>query len=673
MSDHSPAARPTPIAYLVIRDGTAWNESYQLTPGQVTTIGRASTNRMVLRDDLCSRSHCEVFVSGHRWTLRDLGSRNGTFVDGNRITGDYELVPGELIEIGHCDLAFIYDLSEPIPQFERQGDLERDTDPALNLLLEETAREEPEIVHRKRESRFRQPEADESANKDRSSRQLARLYRLALDMADAPSAADLSRCVLNGLHEATAADIGSVLLFRSDATHPGAEDLAVIAFRSDRDLPYQRVSRYLSETVLETGDAVLAKDVSDDSRLVSRDSLGRIHASSVICAPIRTAERTFGLIHLYSTNPDNPLDEDELEYTLAVADQMAVSLASLRERESLAAGLENVRNEYETLKERVSQTGEIVGDSPAVRELRRQIDRISPTDATVLIRGESGSGKELVARAMHERSNRHGGPFVTMNCAALNETLLESELFGHEKGAFTGAVGRKIGKFEQADRGTLFLDEVGEMGAAIQAKFLRVLEGHPFERVGGSEPVQVDVRVVAATNRDLEQAVQEADFRKDLYFRLQVVQIDVPPLRGRIEDIPLLTNYFLTRLAARTGQAMRRLTESALRTLMDHHWPGNIRELQHTVERSVILCANEILDSIDLRFSGLDAPKPVPAVSLPTGSDSELSLEELEQKHILMVLSETGWNKSKAAQVLGIERSTLDRKLKKYNVARPKS
>jgi len=670
-SDNQAGKEQAPSAYLVLRDGTAWSESYQLTPGQVTTIGRSTTNRIVIDDDLCSRTHCEIFVSDGEWMIRDDNSRNGTFLDGVQINADHTIQPEQLIEIGNTDLAMLYDLTEEVSVFAQLGDLERDTDPAIHLVFEDENEGQPEIISRRRESRFRQADHDSTADSQNAGRQVARLYRLAMEMAAQKNTQHLSEVVLNGLLTVTSADIGAVLLIPPELSNPIPGDLRVIAFKSAAEMPYQKVSLYLSETTFETQEAILARDVADDSKLATRDSLGRIHANSVICAPIRLGERIFGLIHLYSTNPDNTLDDDQLEYTLAVADQTATALVSLNEKQSLAAGLEDARAEFETLKEQISQKGQIVGDSQAVQQLREQIERIAPTDATVLIRGESGVGKELVARGIHEHSNREEHPFVTMNCAALSETLLESELFGHERGSFTGAIGRKIGKFEQADGGTIFLDEVGEMGPAIQAKFLRVLEGHPFERVGGSERIDVNVRVVAATNRDLETAVNENTFRKDLYYRLHVVQIEVPPLRSRMEDIPLLSNYFLARIASPSGQEMKTLSDDAVRTLMKYQWPGNIRELQNTVERTVILSRNQLIQADDIQLSALDAPKEVLPVTQVEPTNPEASLEEIEQQHILSVLEETGWNKSKSAQILGIERSTLDRKLKKYNVTRP--
>ena len=309
----------------------------------------------------------------------------------------------------------------------------------------------------------------------------------------------------------------------------------------------------------------------------------------------------------------------------------------------------------------------MVGASPALAGILGQVERVAATKVTVLVRGESGSGKELVARAIHEASDRRAGPFVCLNCAALSETLLESELFGHEKGAFTGATEKKIGKFEAADRGTLVLDEIGEMSQAIQAKFLRVLEGHAFERVGGSRRVQVDVRVVAATNRDLEAAVTAGDFRRDLYFRLKVVEILVPPLRRRAEDIEPLAEHFVSRFAADAGRRMRGFTPQALAALRAYHWPGNIRELRNVVERAVVLARGEWIDVDDMVLSQLAPPgdtgKPRPATGtafVPT------TLDEMERRHVFETLEAVGGNKTKAAAILGIERSTLDRKLAKW-------
>jgi Nif-specific regulatory protein len=305
-----------------------------------------------------------------------------------------------------------------------------------------------------------------------------------------------------------------------------------------------------------------------------------------------------------------------------------------------------------------------------MKQVAREIARAAPSRATVLIRGESGVGKELVARAVHYSSPRRKGPFVCLNCAALSETLLESELFGHEKGAFTGATERKIGKFEAADKGTLMLDEIGEMNAKTQAKFLRVLEGHPFERVGGSEAIKVDVRAIAATNRDLEKDVAEGAFRRDLYFRLHVLEIVVPALRKRPEDIPELAEYFLQRFVVETGSKIKGFTPRAMEEMLRYRWPGNVRELKNVIERAVVLTRGQYIDHDDLVLSTLrTAGDTDPGMSLgPAGRSEPASLADMEREHILHTLTQTGWNKSRAAIILGIERSTLDRKIRRYDL-----
>jgi Nif-specific regulatory protein len=267
-------------------------------------------------------------------------------------------------------------------------------------------------------------------------------------------------------------------------------------------------------------------------------------------------------------------------------------------------------------------------------------------------------GKELIARAIHFTSPRKKEAFVCLNCAALSESLLESELFGHEKGAFTGATERKIGKFEAADLGTLMLDEIGEMSLAVQAKFLRVLEGHSFERLGGNQSIETNVRVIAATNRDLEVAVAEGEFRRDLYFRLNVVEMLVPPLRKRPEDIELLMHYFLDKFRSETGRKITGFTDEAVAELQKYKWPGNIRELKNIIERAVVLCRNKVIDVGDLSLSNLMTSSDTTGIMLNASSYEPHSLEEIERFHIKRTLDYHDWNKSRSASILGVERST---------------
>lgn len=659
------------VAHLVLRDGDASQAVFRLVPGQVTTIGRAPTNRIVLRDDICSRNHCEIFRVDDEWVVRDLKSRNGTLLDRKPVSGDTALAEGDSIRIGGCELLFTYDVSRPVEAIS--DPIDRDTQATAALPGDsEGEASRAEILHRRRDTRFGELARRDSQLRDRVSRELAALYRLALDMGRIEQSVPLCESVLDSLLESTSADVGAILI--ASGGEAATSNFRVAAFRAPADATYDRVSDYVSATVLKSGEAVLGNDVAEDRKLASRDSLGRIRARSIICAPIRFSDAVIGLIHLYATNPDNPLDVDELEFTLAVADQLGVTLGGLREREALVDNLGRAVTENRSLRQQLQVESEIIGKSAAVEALRLDIGHVAPTDATVLIRGESGVGKELVARALHMNSNRRNGPFVCMNCAALTESILESELFGHEKGSFTGATARKIGKFEAADKGTLFLDEVGEMSLAIQSKFLRVLEGHPFERVGGSQTIRTDVRVVAATNRDLEEAVDEGTFRRDLYFRLHVVVLNVEPLRNRPGDIELLAEHFRHRFVAKAGRHIQGFTREALETLRNYDWPGNVRELQNAVERSVILCRGESIDSGDIRLSRLGSEIVLERADPPASHDSlfrEQSLESMEREHILATLNHTEWNKSRAAQILGIERSTLDRKLKRYRVRRP--
>jgi DNA-binding NtrC family response regulator len=330
-----------------------------------------------------------------------------------------------------------------------------------------------------------------------------------------------------------------------------------------------------------------------------------------------------------------------------------------------------LRVEAGQLRQRLSErhrVSNLVGTSPAMKQVYDTVLQVAPSRATVLITGESGTGKELVAAAIHEHSPRVKGPFVKLHCAALAETLLESELFGHERGAFTGAVQRRDGRFQQADGGTLFLDEIGEISPAIQVKLLRFLQEHEFERVGGNQTIKVDVRVVAATNRNLLQRVKDGQFREDLYYRLNVVAVDMPPLRGRPSDIPLLATHFLHRYSKENGKALAGFTDEALERLVQYHWPGNVRELENAVERAVVVCKGERVRAEDLSTSIAPMPQNGGAPPIP-GS----KLAELEKFAILRTLEHTGGSTSRAADILGISTRKIQYKLHEYQAAKTAS
>ncbi len=552
----------------------------------------------MIKEEQASRNHAEIFLNEGKWILRDLDSRNGTAVGQERIVGDQPLKPGDVIWIAGTQLAFVNDLSKAYRGREAKKLLDREagTETVVGLEADHAYEDdqtlppaEPTtITHRRQKTRYHHAEpeqADEAVPK--VGRAAAKLCRIAFDLANQTSVRGIAKIALDGLLESTNADCGAVLMtMRSGASQPG--DLDVIAWRSENRPTYQRVSNFLSETVLSSGEAILARDVEDDSALGIRDSKGIIHAVSVICAPIRLNDRVTGLIHLYSTQQGRTLDPDDLDFTLAVAENVSLALKTRFREQKLVEDLSKTKTEINELRQQLGVESEIIGGSPAMLAVHQQIARAAPSNATILIRGESGVGKELVARAIHFSSPDKKGSFICLNCAALSETLLESELFGHEKGAFTGATERKLGKFEAAHKGTLMLDEIGEMSPGIQAKFLRALEGHPFERVGGSKAIATDVRVIAATNRDLEKAVREGSFRKDLFFRLHVVQIEVPPLRRRPEDVIELAEYFLQRFTQDTARRIRGFTNAAVQQLKTYRWPGNVRELRNVIERAVL-------------------------------------------------------------------------------------
>src|SRR6266702_7715376 len=349
------------------------------------------------------------------------------------------------------------------------------------------------------------------------------------------------------------------------------------------------------------------------------------------------------------------LQIDELEMRIARAlrqQNLEVENVSLRQQLNSKFGMETV-----------------VGESPAMKEVLDVVQQVAPTRATVLLEGESGTGKELIAKVIHRLSPRAQQPMVTVHCAALSPTLLESELFGHEKGAFTGAYERRIGRFEQAQGGTLFLDEIGEIDASIQIKLLRFLGERSFERVGSNKTLTADVRLVAATNKNLEELVKTGAFREDLYFRLKVVEIWLPPLRERTEDIPLLAQSFLREFAKENDKKVNDFAPEALEAMMKYRWPGNVRELRTSIERAVVFCRGEKITQRDLPANvRADGAGPAPRDAAPVLEQNNLTVEEAEKQLIIRALKECNGNRTLAAKKIGISRRTLHRKLHTYHL-----
>jgi len=656
MSESPENSQLTEEAHIVLLSAGQWSDIYRLVPGQRLDIGRCETNRIHVLDNKCSRRHCEVFEISQRWHVRDLESSNGTEVNRRRLTNPHELRDGDTIRICSTELLFTHSLDQPL--------VSEDAPPISEDLDSPTDHDETSsIVERKSFSLYQQ----DPSQAEKLRHGLASLIKLVTAMTSAGDINSLARVTLNGLFEVVCPDIGAILVLSDKNKPPVVRNLRVVAFRAPDDRSYHRVSDRLSNEALRNRDAILAIDFAKDSDSSSEfQTLAAMQARNVICVPIRHRQSILGVIHLYSLKAENSLDSASLEFTLAVGDYLGGILANLLSQSELASHLKQAKNENQSLKELLLIESDLIGESPAMTALRSEIARYAQSDGTCLVCGESGVGKELVARAIHVNSPRKSGPFVAVNCAALTESLLESELFGHEKGAFTGATERKIGKFEQAHGGTIFLDEIGEMSASMQAKFLRVLEGQPFERVGGQITVNVNVRVVAATNRDLPAAVREGEFRRDLFYRLDMLTLRVPPLRDRREDIRLLAQHFLDRTAKRLGRDPKEFTQEAIDKVVRHDWPGNVRELRNVVERAYSLSLTKTITADNVFFSDLGLDSRASADHF-----SPVSLAEMEKRHIEATLRFTKWVKREASRILDIERSTLDRKLAAYGINRP--
>ena len=595
--DQPPAAD---VAYLVLQAVDRWSDVFRLSAPAEAVIGRASSGQIVLRSDQASRKHARVTWSGggadvKGWHIEDLGSRNGTFVNGERLQQPRPLRDGDVIEVA----GFFIHFSRTIEGGSRasEGPPRPDSAAAAHATDDQITMEvDPEsITDRRRHSRYLHgppPRHDQVGAS-------GPLLKLAFELARCDSLTDAVETTLEQLTKHRNVDVAGIYAWNAEATRnpPAPADFPLVATRQSGNHGYRRPPESLASAVCsDDGQAILARNVFGDDQLAAQNSRGEYDVESLILAPVRDQAACLrGMIHL-TTAGQIPLASDDLEFVVAAAEILAESLLRQSQRKSLDQTIRRSRKQIQQLREQLGDKVRIVGDSEAIGKVVQQITLAAPTGATVLVRGESGVGKELVASAIHHASKRKDGPLVCMNCAALSQSLLESELFGHEKGAFTGATARKHGKFEAADGGTLMLDEIGEMNAEIQAKFLRVLEGHPFERVGGHEPIDVDVRVVAATNRDLQSMVREGLFRQDLYYRLHVIEIIVPPLRQRHKDSLMLADYFLKRFNREMGRKIEGFTPAARKRLLRYPWPGNIRELKNVIERAVVLNTKDVID-----------------------------------------------------------------------------
>jgi transcriptional regulator with GAF, ATPase, and Fis domain len=662
-------------SYLVIRQGRRWNDIFRLTPGQAITIGRASTNAIVIPEEMCSRVHAEISEVAGDWVLRDLQSRNGTLLNGLAIEKPTALKQGDTIQVGSGQMEFVQSLAgvfEPSIEAAKSG-----TGGSVGQTEAIIARCDHSGILG--DGPYPSP-TKLGAKSDIDAVIFQRLFQLAFDLSSAQTAEEAADVALKVLIAQSGADCGGVFLFastreenskseeRTDSTKTPTigPDLILLATQQQGIKGYRRPSDYLVKSIAADGEGLLARNISGDKELLSQSTSAALQATSLIVAPIRHEGRVLGMLHVYSSRGEHELTQLHLQIAIAIGDTIAIALKKIASQQILEDSLQSAKRKAQQLQEQLSQQSLLVGESQPLQKVKDIIARAAPTNATILVRGESGVGKELVAQLVHEMSPRKDGPFLCVNCAALSPTLLESELFGHEKGAFTGAIERKIGRFEAAHGGTLMLDEVGEMTPEIQTKFLRVLETRTIERIGSHKPIPVDVRIVSATNRDLEEAVQDGLFRSDLYFRLKVIQLNVPPLRDRSDDIPVLARHFLKRFSREIGRRLEGFTKEALEAMTNYAWPGNVRELKNVIERAVVLCGGAWITVDDLALDGLRLKREV--LQADGTPYKPISLDDMEREHILSTLRHTRGNKSRTASILGIERSTLDRKLQKFSL-----
>ena len=621
---------------------------------EALSVGRDSSNRVRLADSLLSRRHCTVGRAGERLVLSDLDSLNGTFVNGRPVR-EHTLADGDRVTVGESCFIFL------------SGGGESPDAPSNPVTLSDRRMEAHSTVRLKaEEARYlRPPEAGrvEASPAEESLagivRDLALLVRVSTSVNSVRETAELQRELLRLVFEAVPAERGAILLVGEDGRVVSEFGLE----RAEGGTRPIEVSRTILRQVLDEGTAVLAGDLVEGG-FDSVESLRAARLSSLLCAPLMLYGRALGAVYLTTADLSTHFDEGHLQLLTTICRIAAVALNNTRH-------VERLESERDLLRAEATVEHGMVGESAAVKRVYQFIARVAPADTTVLVRGESGTGKELAARALHQNSPRRERPFVAINCAALTETLLESELFGHERGAFTGALAQKKGKLEVADGGTLFLDEVGEMPATMQAKLLRVLQEREFERVGGTRTIRVDVRVVAATNRDLEEAVKAGAFRQDLYYRLNVVSFELPPLRERREDIPLLASYFVSKYAAKFKRRVTGLSPEARACLVAYDWPGNVRELENAVERSVVLGSTERVLPEDLPETVLDAAPGADAPgrdAAPPPARYHDALREAKRQLILRALEQSSGSFTEAAHLLGVHPNYLHRLIRNLNL-----
>ena len=607
-------------AYLLMNAGIASGARFELDPAEKNLLGRDWKCKIVLNDPQSSRIHAEVFSDEDGWWIRDNESSNGTFVNGQPID-NARLIDGTEVRIGSSLFLFQTGFLS-----ERPETVEQDDEPLTGgtIVLDQS-------MNPRETGQYTLDFLKHHAN----GQDFFFLFQLSVKLLGIGDPEEVVSICMSRLTERTGASVTGFMWLDDEG------NLTPKYVYPDNESEKLNLNHRLTQRVVKQRHAIRIEHGTSDEEEQYADS---------ICVPLISDDVVIGAIHLYRQH--RAFHESHFELACAMANIMIRSLQTANRQKSLQA-------QHQQLMQKTAATDELLGECDKMAELKNKIGRVAKATGCVLVRGESGAGKELVARALHRNSPRADRPMLSVNCAAIPRDLMESQLFGHKKGSFTSADRDHIGWFQQADLGTLFLDEIGELTLEGQAKLLRTLEGHPFLPVGGTEEVRVDVRVICATNRDLKEFVAEKKFREDLYYRLTVYELLIPPLRERDSDIQLLIDHFLEHFAKLHGKPDIQFSKKAAARMLAYQWPGNVRQLRNVIDSAVVMADGDAIEIEDLgiRDNG-------------DGELSTLKIDHWERKLIGEALKRTSGNVPKAAEMLGISRATLYRKKDEYGIER---
>jgi transcriptional regulator with GAF, ATPase, and Fis domain len=623
---------------LLVIAGPLKDSTFAFPNGEIC-IGRDPSNILAITDPSLSRRHCTITHDDDGYKIRDLDSRNGTSVNGVAVKQS-PLRHGDQISVG--DSVFVLLLQEEEPS---AGRIEYE-----DSLTQATAQFRPQDVL------YLQPDRilEKLPPNSRLARNLNALLKISRVVHSIRDLDELQGQILDLVFEIVPAERGAIL---RDGKVDENFSSAFTRHRIVKSVLPVPVSRTIARQVMKEGLAILGSDVPGSNGLAHVESLIDCQVRSLLCVPLTVFEKVTGCIYLDTCDGASRFDEDHLQLVAAIAGISAVALENARRMQWLEQ--ENLR-----LSTEINLDHNLIGDSPRMKDVYQFLTRVAPTDSNVLLQGESGTGKELAARALHRNSPRSSKPFLAINCAAIPENLLESELFGHERGAFTGAVAQKKGRFEMANGGVVFLDEIGELAPALQVKLLRVLQEREFERLGGLRPISVDIRLIAATNQDLAQAVKAGNFRNDLFYRLNVLSLVMPPLRDRRDDITMLANYFIAKYVKKSNTRMKTLSPEAMLCLAKYDWPGNVRELENAIEHAMVLSVSEVIQPEDLPESILETG----LTPNTEGATYHSEVKEKKKQLILDALEDTKRNYTEAAHVLGVHVNYLHRLIRNLDL-----